>query len=54
MKVNLVVITDHSKAFDCIDYELLIVKMHAYGFGIESWVRSHGRKKAEHKNKLIL
>ena len=26
------VMTDFSKAFDCISHELLVVKMHAYGF----------------------
>ena len=33
-KVFCVLLTDRSEAFDCLDHELLTVKLNAYGFNL--------------------
>ena len=35
-KVCAAVLTDLSKAFNCLLYDLLTAKLHAFGFGLES------------------
>ena len=35
-KVFGILLTDLSKAFDCLSYELLVAKLHAYGFSISA------------------
>ena len=35
-KVCAAVLTDHSKAFDCLLHDLLIAKLHAFGFALKS------------------
>ena len=44
-----VLFTDLSKAFDCIDHELLIPKLHAYGFDTDALKCIYSHLKGENR-----
>ena len=48
-------LTDLSKAFDCLSYELLLAKLHAFGFSIATLklIHSYLTNRAENKSKLL-
>ena len=47
-------LTDSSKAFDCLSHELLIAKLNAYGFNMSAlrFVHSYLKSYVKNKNKL--
>ena len=53
-KVFGILLTDLSKAFDCLSHELLLVKLHAYGFNLSALRLIHSYSTAKNENKLEL
>ena len=49
------ILTDHSKAFGCLNHDLLIAKLSAYGFSIDAlnFIRSY-LKRENKEPKLVL
>ena len=43
-------LTDLSKAFDCLSHDLLLAKLHAYGFSLSALKLIHSYLKSKAKN----
>ena len=50
------ILTDLSKAFDCLNHNLLIAKLEAYGFGINArkFVYNYLREETKNKSKCLI